>query len=79
MALVIKSPPAISGDIRDLGLIPVLGRFSGGRKWQPTPVVLSGESHGQRSLVGYSPYGSKSHTQLKQLSRHTSRKNATRT
>ena len=25
------------------------------RKWQPTPVFLSGESHGQRSLVGYSP------------------------
>ena len=25
------------------------------RKWQPTPVFLSGEYHGQRSLVGYSP------------------------
>ena len=25
------------------------------RKWQPTPVFLPGESHGQRSLVGYSP------------------------
>ena len=28
-------------------------------EWQPTPVFLSGESHGQRSLVGYSPYGRK--------------------
>ena len=27
------------------------------RKWQPTPVFLSGESHGQRSLVGYSLWG----------------------
>ena len=27
------------------------------RKWQPTPVLLPGESHGQRSLVGYSPKG----------------------
>ena len=27
------------------------------RKWQPTPVFLPGESHGQRSLVGYSPWG----------------------
>ena len=27
------------------------------RKWQPTPVFLPGESHGQRSLVGYSPKG----------------------
>ena len=29
------------------------------RKWQPTPVFLPGESHGQRSLVGYSPWGCK--------------------
>ena len=28
-------------------------------KWQPTPVFLPGESHGQRSLVGYSPWGCK--------------------
>ena len=27
------------------------------RKWQPTPVFLPGESHGQRSLVAYSPWG----------------------
>ena len=27
------------------------------RKWQPTPVFLPGESHGQRSLVGYNPWG----------------------
>ena len=27
------------------------------RKWQPTPVFLPGESHGQRSLVGYIPWG----------------------
>ena len=26
------------------------------RAWQPTPVFLPGESHGQRSLVGYSPW-----------------------
>ena len=29
------------------------------RKWQPTPVLLPGESHGGRSLVGYSPLGRK--------------------
>ena len=29
------------------------------RKWQPTPVLLLGEPHGQRSLVGYSPWGCK--------------------
>ena len=27
------------------------------RKWQPTPVLLAGKSHGRRSLVGYSPRG----------------------
>ena len=34
------------------------------RAWQPTPVSLPGESHGQRSLAGYSPWGRKSRTQL---------------
>ena len=27
------------------------------RQWQPAPVLLPGKSHGQRSLVGYSPWG----------------------
>ena len=30
-----------------------------GRKWQPTPVLLPGESHGGKSLVSYSPQGRK--------------------
>ena len=29
------------------------------RKWQPTPVFLPGKFHGQRTLVGYSPWGRK--------------------
>ena len=29
------------------------------RKWQPTPVFLPGKSHGQRNLVGYSPWSRK--------------------
>ena len=33
------------------------------RKWQPTPVFLSGELHGQRNLVGYSPGGRKELTE----------------
>ena len=40
----------------DLGSIPGSGR-SPGRKWQPTPVLLPGEFHGGRSLVGRSPQG----------------------
>ena len=53
MAQVIKNPPASAGDVRDTGVIPGSGRFPWRRKWQPTPVFLPGESHGQRSLVGY--------------------------
>ena len=34
-------------------------RFPWRRSWQPTPVFLPGESHGQRSLAGYSPWGCK--------------------
>ena len=29
------------------------------RRWQPTPVFLSGKYHGPRSLVGYRPWGRK--------------------
>ena len=39
------------------GSTPELGRSLGGRAWQSTPVFLPGESHGQRSLVGYSWWG----------------------
>ena len=38
---------------------PWVGKISWKRKWQPTPVFLPGESHGQRSLAGYSPGGLK--------------------
>ena len=39
--------------------IPGSGRSPGEGKWQPTPVFLPGKSHGQRNLVGYSPWGCK--------------------
>ena len=56
---MVKTPPADAGDIRDVGLIPGSGKSPGRRKWQPIPVFLPGEFHGQRSLVGYSPWGHK--------------------
>ena len=37
------------------------------RKWQPTPVLLSGKFHGWRSLVGYSPWGRKELDMAEQL------------
>ena len=46
------------------------GEYPWKRKWQPTPVFLPGESHGERSLAGYSPWGQHSQTLLKQLSTH---------
>ena len=53
MALVVKNPLANAGDIRDVGSISEL-EDPWSRKWQHTPVFLPGESHGQRSLAGYS-------------------------
>ena len=42
------------------------------RKWQPTPVFLPGESHGRRSLVGYSPRGCRESDTTEQLHFHFS-------
>ena len=38
---------------------PWVGKIPWRRAWQPTPVFLPGESHGQRNLVGYSPLSHK--------------------
>ena len=46
-----------------------VGKIPRRRKWQPTLVFLSGESHGQRSLVGYSPWGSQESAMTEQLNR----------
>ena len=55
MVLVVKNLPDNARDIRDAGFHPRVGKIPWRRKWQPTPVFLPGESHGQRSLEGYSP------------------------
>ena len=44
---------------RDPGSIPGLGRSPGEGKWQSTPALFPGKSHGQRILIGYSPWGCK--------------------
>ena len=48
---VVKNPPAM----QETGFDPWAGKIPWRRAWQPTPVFLPGESHGQRSLAGYSP------------------------
>ena len=50
---MVKNPPANAGDTRDSGSIP--RKIPWRKAWQPTPVFLPGESHGQRSLAGYNP------------------------
>ena len=54
-----KNPPTIAGDIRDVGSIPESGRCPGGRHGNPLQYFCLENPHGQRSLVGYSPYGHK--------------------
>ena len=51
-------------DAGDAGSIPWVRKTPWRRKWQPTPVFLPGKSHGQRSLVGYRPWGRKEWTRL---------------
>ena len=56
---MIKNTLANAGDTRDMGSIPWVRKIPWRRKWQPTPVVLPGKTHGQRSQVSYSPWGHK--------------------
>ena len=37
------------------------------KEWLPTPIFLSGEAHGRRSLVGYSPWGHRESDTTEQL------------
>ena len=72
---MVKKLPANAGDARDrirsLGLedpleeeIATHSSILWRRKWQPTPVFLPGEFHGQKSLAGDSSRDCKSRTQL---------------
>ena len=53
---MVKNPSASARAVRDSGSIPGSGRSPGAGHGNPLPVVfLPRESHGQKSLVGYSP------------------------
>ena len=57
---MVKDPPDNAGDGRDSGWIPVSGRPPAGGNGNPLQCsCLENQSHGQRSLVGYSPWGLK--------------------
>ena len=53
------------------GFNPWIGKMPCRRAWQPNPIFLPGESHGQRSLVGYSPWSLKEPDTTERLSTHT--------
>ena len=69
---MVKNPPATAGDTGNAGLILGLGKTPREENGNPLWVFLPGESHGQRSLVGYTVHRSKrvvcnwatEHTQL---------------
>ena len=46
---------------------PWVGKIPQSRAWQPTPVSLPGEYHGQRNLEGYSPWGHSQADVIEQL------------
>ena len=52
---MVKNLPANAGDVIDVGSIP--RSIPSTRAWQSTPVFLPRESQGQKTLVGYSPWG----------------------
>ena len=56
---MVKNPPVNAGDARNAGLISGSGRSPGGGHDNPILVFLPGESHGQKNLAGYSPWGCK--------------------
>jgi len=54
-----KEPTCQSRRHRKCGFNPWVRKIPWKRAWQSTPVFLAGGFHGQRSLVGYSPWGCK--------------------
>ena len=52
---MVKNLPAVM----ETRFNPWAGKIPWRREWQPTPVFLTGEFHGQRSMAGYSPWGPK--------------------
>ena len=54
---MVKNPPANAGDVRDMGLIPGLGRSP--REGYGNPLQYSCLENPKKSLVGYRPWGHK--------------------
>ena len=68
---VVKNLPANARDVRDSSLIPGSGRFLEGVNGNPFQYSGLENPHGQRSLAGYSPWGSKELDTTELLSMNT--------
>ena len=65
---MVKNLLASAGDIERCGFDPWVGKIPQRRKWQLIPVFFPGESYGQRSLAGYSPWDWKESDTTERLS-----------
>ena len=70
LAQWVKNLSAVQETQGDSGLISGLGRSPVRGKWQPTPVFLPRESHGQRCPVDYSPWDHKESDVTEPLSQY---------
>ena len=68
MAQMVKNLPTMQETWFD----PWVGKIPWRRKWQPTPIFLPEEFHGQRSLAGYNSWGHKESDMTEQLILHFS-------
>ena len=78
LAPLVKNPPTLQETClhcRRFGFHPWVGKIIWRRKRQPTPVFLPGKSHGQRSLVGYRPWGHKNSDRTQQLNNKNCQQN----
>ena len=64
---------------RRRGFDPWVGKIAWRRKWQPISVFLPGKFHGQRKLVGYSPWDHKESETINRLKNNNNRKVCTHT
>ena len=70
VAQLVKNLPAV----QETWVRSLVGKMPWRRKWQPTPVFLSGASHGQRSLMGYSPRDHKVSDTTERMTEHRASK-----
>ena len=68
-----KEPACHLRRSKRLGFDPWVGKIPWRRAWQPTPVFLPGESHGQGSLVGYVPQDCRVRHEWSDLAQHSKR------